>query len=117
MIAHIPGGAYVASVMSALLLAVAFVLVIVPRGSRRLRRRARMTAWGLCTLGLAVSPPAEVLAEATFSAHMLQHLAIMVIAPAALAFGRAWSTVLDAAHRLGLGPARRWEVARRCNAD
>lgn len=116
MIAHLPGGAAVGAVISACLLGAAVSVLVFPGESRRARRRAWLTAGGVASLGVAVSAPVEALADRTFSAHMLQHLVLMVVAPAMLVAGRAMSTLLATGRQIGVVPARRSGLARRCRA-
>lgn len=107
MIAHIGGGPLVAALATVALIGTAMVVLWFQGPVRRLRRRARLSAGGLLVLAAAVSGPAEMAAERTFTAHMAQHLAILVVAPALLAAGRAAQTIAATAHRLGLVDARR----------
>lgn len=65
------------------------------RGSARLPgagnrgRRAVAFAGGVIVLMAVFSPPAERAAEALFSAHMVQHLALLVVVPPLLLYGHA----------------------------
>lgn len=81
----------------------AFVAAVVWRGGRRLRRRAgaramssaRMAASlaGLTILALAADSPLAELAEASLSAHMIQHALLMIAAPPLLLWGGAGSAI------------------------
>jgi putative membrane protein len=49
--------------------------------------RAASFAAGLLTIGIALLSPLDSLAESLFSAHMVQHLLLMLVAPALLVLG------------------------------
>src|SRR5690348_2423422 len=55
-----------------------------PRRSPHRRRRARWRSWafaaGLTTLVVALVSPLDALADTRFSAHMLQHLLLILVA-------------------------------------
>jgi cytochrome c oxidase assembly factor CtaG len=81
------------------------------RGYRALADRARgVTArhavsfsGGLLALAVAVVPPLATLSHALFSAHMVQHLLLMTVAPPLLLYGRParvlWAAAAPAARR------------------
>lgn len=59
-------------------------------GRGRVVRRTHVAAWlaGLAVAGVAAAPPAERLAAALAWVHMVQHLALVLVAPALLAAAR-----------------------------
>jgi putative membrane protein len=64
------------------------------RGSAALHRGTRRTYWreaafygGLATIFVALIAPLDAVAEALFSAHMVQHLLLILVAPPLLAAG------------------------------
>ena len=67
------------------------------------RRRARAFAGGLVALAIAVASPLDLASAALFSAHMVQHLLIVLVAAPLLALGRAELVLIWALP----GPARR----------
>ena len=84
----------------ALLLALALIGVAYARGLRTLWRRAgpdrvvsrfraRCFAGGLAAIALAVASPLDLVSAALFSAHMTQHLLLVLVAGPLLAIGRA----------------------------
>lgn len=113
MIGHLPGGPITTSIGTAALLTPALLLAWWSPPSRPARRRYWLTAGGLATLALAISAPAESLAERTFTAHMLQHLLLLVVAPALLCGGHALTTVTGAANRWGVVRVDRIAMVRR----
>jgi cytochrome c oxidase assembly factor CtaG len=74
--------------------------------STRARRRACLGA-GLIVVAAALCPPAHRLAEALLTAHMIQHLALVLVAAPLLAAGRPATTITRALPR-----AARRRVAR-----
>lgn len=83
-----------------LLAALALLGAAYARGLRALRRRAgphrvvspfraRCFAGGLAAIALAVATPLDLVSAALFSAHMVQHLLLVLIAGPLLALGRA----------------------------
>lgn len=109
MIAHLPGGPLALVAATTLLLAPAALVGAFPGRTRRSRRRAALTAAGFATLAVAISSPIETIAERSFSGHMLQHLLILVVAPALLCGGRAMATIAATGGRLGVRSRRgRW---------
>lgn len=63
------------------------------------RRRLACLAAGLIVVAAALSPPAHRLAEALLTAHMIQHLALVLVAAPLLAAGRPATTILRALPR------------------
>jgi cytochrome c oxidase assembly factor CtaG len=104
-------------VVKSCVLAVLLVLAgIYTRGWRVLRRRGRGTitsGWqlgvylaGLGVIGLALLSPIDALADAWFSAHMIQHLLLTMLAAPLLLLGnplsaRLWGLPPRARHALG----------------
>ncbi|MBM4439696.1 MAG: cytochrome c oxidase assembly protein [Candidatus Rokubacteria bacterium] len=83
-----------------------------PRGARVLpRRRIAAFAAGLATVALAVLSPLDALAAALFSAHMVQHLVLTLVAAPLLVLGTPLVPALWA-----LAPAHRRALARWWNA-
>jgi cytochrome c oxidase assembly factor CtaG len=75
------------------------------RGAAALRRRALLLALGWASMALALASPLAEAAHGSFSAHMLQHEVLMLVAAPLLVLGRpvgvlAWG--LPAAGRAGL---------------
>lgn len=84
----------------------AVVAVLYGRGVRRLARRvprpdraARTAAFyaGVAVLAVALLSPLDALAEALFSAHMVQHLLLMVVAAPLFAFARPGAALMAGA--------------------
>ena len=84
-------------------------------GGGRWRReggwRAEAFYAGLVALVVATQPPLDGLADRSFSAHMVQHLLLQMVAPPLLVLGAPWLPVwrmlpTGGRHRLG-----RWLVA------
>jgi putative membrane protein len=111
--------------------AAALTLLAHERGARRLGPRARPSRWrrlglaaGVAVGLVAVSPVVDAWAQGRLSAHMVQHVALMLVAPAlvvsanpvpALLAGaparwRRWAARPAAAMRAGLRGAR-WPLA------
>lgn len=100
-----------------LLLAIAACLYLL--GWQRLRRQGNARrvlgavrllsfAAGMLVLGLALMSPLDTLAERLFSAHMTQHLLLMLIAPPLLVWGRpvfVWLWAFPLAQRRRIGRA------------
>ena len=59
-------------------------------------RRAALLAAGAAVVAAALCPPAHRLAEALLSAHMIQHLALVLVAAPLLAAGRPATTIFGA---------------------
>ncbi len=68
------------------------------------RRRARYFYGGVATVLVALESPLDRLAESYFWAHMLQHLLLLLVAPALIVAARPWMSLW---RPLPLG-ARRW---------
>jgi cytochrome c oxidase assembly factor CtaG len=83
------------------------------------RRRVGSFAAGLAVMAVALAPPLEGAAGRRFSAHMTQHLLLMLVAAPLLVAGRPGAMLLEAlpvATRARLGRALHrpgWRVARR----
>ena len=107
-------------------LSVALVLaaVLYARGTARLRQRitgtartARMVAFygGLTVLAAALMSPIDAVSSALFSAHMIQHLLLMVVAAPLLVLARPMAALVaglpaggrDAVRSVAAGGARR----------
>ncbi len=95
----------------AVVLALGLAALAYARGVRRLRRDdpallpwRRIAAFhgGLTVLALAIAPPLHALASTLFSAHMVQHVLIVVVAAPLLVAGRP-AVVLAAGLRAGSG--------------
>ena len=105
MIAHPPEGTF-GSPVAAVLVAGAALTVVWFRGrSQRSRRRAWLTAAGLVVLALAIGWPLPV--DRSPVAAGLQHIVLLVAAPALLCAGRAGRTLADTGRELGLLAHRR----------
>lgn len=103
-----------------LLAAIGLLGVVYARGLRALRRRAgpdrvvsplraRCFAGGLSAIVLAVATPLDLVSAALFSAHMVQHLLLVLVAGPLLALGRAELVLLWAiAPRARRALARGW---------
>lgn len=81
--------------------------VVRSRASRRIAAWPRAASFlgGLVVLGVALSPAAEAAAARRLSAHMIQHLALWLVAPPLLVWGRpvtAGMLALPLAPRRGL---------------
>lgn len=72
--------------------------------ARRRRRRLWFSYWGLVVLALSVSSPLQFWAMEYFWVHMLQHVTVMLAAPALYVAGAPW---LPLVHALPVGPRRR----------
>lgn len=107
MIAHPPEGTLGSPAAAALVLGAAAVVVWFRGRSQRSRRRAWLTASGLVALALALGWPLEPVVGHSHAAVGLQHIALLVVAPALLCAGRAGTTILDTARELGLLAPRR----------
>lgn len=86
--------------------------ILYARGARRLTRprsaaRAAAFVGGLLAVAAALLSPLDRVSEALFSAHMLQHLVLMVVAAPLLVVGRPLATIL-----LGLPRGVRRQAAR-----
>jgi len=68
-------------------------------------RRAMAFGAGMLALFAALVSPVDVLAEALFSFHMLQHLLLAMVAAPLLAWGWSWATLAWALPRRWRGPA------------
>jgi cytochrome c oxidase assembly factor CtaG len=77
------------------------------RRGRRVGRRAAAFAAGVLSVGIALLSPLDAMAEALVSAHMVQHLLLIVVAAPLLVVGRAFTTAF-----VGLPPSLRVAVAR-----
>ncbi len=110
-------------VLSATLLAAALVYA---RGWSRLARlRAhRFPAWrlaaflgGLASVWIAAASPLDAFSSLLLTAHMAQHLLLMVVAPPLLLLGSPYVPILRGLPRAfvrdGLGPFLAWPAARR----
>ena len=64
-------------------------------------------ALGWCTLVVALVSPVHALGEVLFSAHMIQHMLLMLVAAPLLVFGRPVSAFVWAIPFAARGPARR----------
>ena len=81
-------------------------------GTSRGIRKSEAIMWGAgwLTLAAALVSPLDPLGEALFSAHMVQHELLMVVAAPLLVLGRplaAWTWALPASWRVGAGGAFR----------
>lgn len=75
------------------------------------RRQVAAFAGGWLALAAALATPLDALGTRLFSAHMVQHELLMVVAAPLLVLGRplaAWTWALAPRHRRWLGPATRW---------
>jgi putative membrane protein len=84
------------------------------RGRGVTRAQAAAFAGGLLAMAVAIASPLDAIASALFSAHMVQHLLLVLVAGPLLAAGRAelvllWAAPLAARRRIG----RSWAGARR----
>lgn len=88
-------------------------------GVRRIRRevgarrivspwRARVFDAGLATIALALLSPLDDLSDALFSAHMVQHMLLILVAPALCVLGAPWLVMFWALPRRGRVRAGRW---------
>ncbi|SEK17122.1 MULTISPECIES: cytochrome c oxidase assembly protein [unclassified Variovorax] len=84
--------------------------------ARALRRRhVAAFAGGWATLVLALVSPLDALGAALFSAHMVQHELLMLVAAPLLVLGRplgVWMWALPAGWRAAVGVAVRWRPAK-----
>lgn len=71
------------------------------RGLGRLRQQAHCFVGGLVALVAALLSPLEVLAHATFAAHMIQHLLLILVAAPLLVLARPLPALLWALHGWG----------------
>jgi putative membrane protein len=96
-------------------LAPAGVATLVDHVGRRVGvlRPPRRVAWwsGMATVTLAVSPPLDALAHVSFLWHMLQHLAIVLVAAPALVLARPDLVALRTAPPRVRRRLARWSVA------
>lgn len=80
--------------------------------SRRQRaadnRRGRCFAGALAVLGIALLSPLEAMSSALASAHMVQHLLLVLVAAPLLAFSAPWPTVLRGTPSVVRRSAARW---------
>lgn len=107
MIAHPPEGTFGSPAAAALVVGAAVTVVWFRGRSQRSRRRAWLTASGLVVLALAIGWPLGPVVGYSQPAAGLQHVALLVVAPALLCAGRAGTTILQAARELGLIGHRR----------
>jgi putative membrane protein len=83
------------------------------------RWRTRRTAWfagGWIALAVALLPPVHPLGSVLFSAHMVQHELLMLVAAPLLVVSRPTGAMLRALPRIGrrlIGRAARWRLVRR----
>lgn len=121
VLAHSEASGWAAWVSDPSLVAVAAGAVAYGIGWRAIRARRPGSAairhprplWylvGIVTLGAALSPPLDHLADDLFSAHMVQHLAIGLLAPVAFVAARPWP-VLSRALPGGTGPRLRHRLS------
>lgn len=78
---------------AALVLGAAVYLSAWSHKANRSLPRAAAFCLGLITMQIALSPPAETAADATFTGHMVQHLALYALAPPLLVLGRPILTI------------------------
>ncbi|MGH7178740.1 MAG: cytochrome c oxidase assembly protein [Tepidisphaeraceae bacterium] len=101
-------------------------LVLYVRGWRALRRtrpqrfsRARLCAFvcGILTIWVAIASPLDDLSGLLLSAHMVQHLLLLSVAPVLILLGTPWLPLLRGLPgsflRDGLGPFLAWSALRR----
>lgn len=85
------------------------VLLLYRRGNRQVARHRRLAFHlGLTAVVVALISPLDAVSRSLASAHMVQHLLLLVVAAPALAWGRPLATILHGAtleQRKGLG---RW---------
>ena len=77
------------------------------------RRRALGFAAGMLMLGLALLSPLDVVADALFSAHMTQHLLLILVAAPLLVSGAPMLAMIAALPRGAAREAGRWWIRRR----
>lgn len=79
------------------LIMVGLTAALYVRGMRRAHpSRGRIAAWcgGVAALVIALSPPLEALTHDLFTAHMIQHLLLLVVAPPLLALAKPLPALL-----------------------
>lgn len=102
MIAHPPEGTLGSPPAAALVVGAAVTVVWFRGRSQRSRRRAWLTASGLVVLALAIGWPLAPVVGHSHASAGLQHVALLVVAPALLCAGRAGTTIVETARELGL---------------
>ncbi|WP_233512370.1 cytochrome c oxidase assembly protein [Micromonospora deserti] len=71
-------------------------------------RRGRCFAGALAVLGIALLSPLETMSSALASAHMVQHLLLVLVAAPLLAFSAPWAAVLRGTPLVVRRSAARW---------